>query len=139
MTAAFKGGLTVKAGDGASPEVFSAIEEVFSLGGFGVTNSLIDVTSHDSTAMEYIAGLADGSDLTIECNRVHTASNIQDDVKGYVDAGSTDNYQIALTDGTVSKTYSFAAVGISWNETPAVNDKNTISIGLKISGSITES
>ena len=137
MSSAFKGGLSVKAGDGASPEVFSLIEEVTDLGGLGVTNGLIDVTNHDSTAMEYIAGLADGSDLSIECNRIQTASNVQDDVIAQIIAGSTDNYEITLTDGSNAVVYTFAAVGISYSVTPAVNDKATLSLGLKISGSIT--
>lgn len=138
-TATFKGGLTVSFGDNASPEVFSTIEEVNSLSGFGVTNPLIDATSHDSTAREYIAGLPDGAELTVECNRVHTASNIQDDVKTAVDAGSTRNFRIALTDGTTAKQYDFSAVCLSWAETPSYDDKNMISFTLKISGSITES
>jgi len=137
MTAAFKGGLAVKHGDGGSPEVFTAIEEVIDLGGLGLTNSLIDVTSHDSSAMEYIAGLADGSDLSVECNRVHTASNTQDAVQADVIAGNTVNFQVTLTDGTTVKTYAFAAVCLSWNVVPSFNDKTTYSLGLKISGSIT--
>ena len=139
MTAAFKGGLTVKHGDGAGTEVFTAIEEVNSLGGFGKTNPLIDVTSHDSTAREYIAGLADGSELTIESNRVHTASNIQDDVIAEVDSGTTSNYQILLTDGTTLITYDFAAVNLSYTINPSFDDKTTITFTLKISGAITVS
>jgi hypothetical protein len=139
MTAAFTGGLTVKYGDGATPEVFTAIEEIQSLSGFGKTNPLIDVTSHDSTAREYIAGLADGSELTIECNRVHTAANIQDDVIAEVDAKTTFNMQILLTDGTTLKTYDFAAVPLSWNVGPSYDDKNTLTLTVKISGAITES
>jgi len=137
MTAAYTGGLTVKYGDGATPEVFAAIEEVISMGGFGKTNPLIDTTSHDSTAREYIAGLPDGAEITLECNRVHTASNIQDDVIGEIDAKTTFNLQILLTDGTTLITYDFAVVPVSWNITPSYDDKTTLSMALKITGAIT--
>lgn len=139
MTAAFKGGLSVKHGDGAGTEVFTAIEELISLSGLGKSNPLIDATSHDSSAREYIAGLPDGSELTIECNRVHTASNIQDAVIADIDAGNTTNYQITLTDGSNIKTYDFAAVNMSWDLGTSYEDKNTITFTLKISGAITVS
>lgn len=139
MTAAFKGGLTVKHGDGASPEVFTAIEEVINLSDFGKTNALIQATSHESAAHEYIAGLADGSELTIECNRVHTASNTQDDVIDDIDAGNTVNFQVLLTDGTVEKIYDFAAVCLDWKVLPSFDDKTTLNLVVKISGDITES
>lgn len=137
-TASFTGGLTFKMGDGASPEVFTAIEEVRSLGGFGKTNPLIDATSHDSTAKEYIAGLADGAEITVECLRVHESpASEQDDLITAVNNGTTKNFQVILTNGTLSKTYSFAAVCLSWNITPSYDDANMISFSLKISGDIT--
>lgn len=141
MTSAFTGGLSVTMSNGASPEVYSEIEEVKSLSGLGKTNPLIDTTSHDSTAKEYIAGLADGSELTIECLRVHTASNKQDALVANVDAGSTVNFRVTVTDASVSpnltKTYSFAGVCLSWNVTPSFDDANMIGFTVKISGAIT--
>ena len=139
MTDAFIGGLAVKRGDGGGPEAFTVIEEVTGLGGFGSTNPLIDVTSHDSTAREYIAGLADGSELSIECNRIHTAANVQDDLIADVIAKVTRNFQITLTDGSVNKTYDFAGVCLSQIITPSFDDKNTIAFTVKITGAITES
>ena len=137
MSATYTGGLTVKYGDGASPEVFALIEEVISLGGLGATNPLIDVTSHDSSAREYIAGLADGQELAIECNRVHTALNIQDDVIDEVIAKTVFNMQITLTDGSVAVVYTFAVTPISWVVNPSFDDKATLSLALKITGAIT--
>lgn len=131
-TASFKGGLAVKYGDGASPEVFTAIEEVQNLSGLGKTNPLIDVTHHASTAREYIAGLPDGQELTIECNRVHTASNIQDDVIAEVDAGTNFNMQITLTDGTTSLQYAFIATPVSWAVTPSFDDKTMLTLVVKM-------
>lgn len=139
MTSAFIGGLTFQRGNGASPEVYSTVTETSTLGGFGKTNPLVDVTSHDSTAREYIAGLADGSELSVEGNRVHSSPSVQDALIADVDAGTTRNFKITLTDGTTPIVYTFAAVCLSWNITPSVDDKTTIAYTLKITGAITVS
>jgi len=142
MTATFTGGITFKWQDTTvSPNVYTAVEEVSSLSGLGKTNPLIDATSFDSTAREYIAGLADGQELSVECKRVHTASSVQDSVVTDVDNGTTRNFQLVITDASVSpnltKTYTFAAVCLSWVVTPSFDDANMIAFTLKISGAIT--
>lgn len=144
MTAAFKGGLTVSRQNiTTSPIAYEAIEEVRSLSGLGKTNPLIDTTSMESTAMEYIAGLAEGSELTIECLRVHTASSKQDNLITDIDNAATSNFQVVLTDNSVSpvltKTYTFAGVCLSWTITPSYSDANMISFTVKITGDITVS
>ncbi len=139
MTAAFTRGFTFKVGDGASSEAFTDLEEVKDISGFGKTNPLLDATSFASTGREYIAGLADGSEFTLNCLRVHTGSSQQDVVIGKVDGGLTFNAQFSLTDGTTAKTYSFAAVGIGYEIVPSVEDVNAINFTLKISGAITVS
>ncbi len=136
MTAAFKGGFQFKTGDGASPEVFAIVEEVREISGFGKTNPLLDATSFDSTAREYIAGLADGSEFTLGCVRVHTASSKQDALIAHVDAGTSVNCQIAWTDGTTAKTYDFLTVAVSYEYGPSYEDVSTINFSLKISGNI---
>jgi hypothetical protein len=142
MTAAFIGGLSVKRLNiTTSPNAYEALEEVNNLSGLGTTNPLVDVTSHDSSAREYIAGLGDGSELTIECNRVQTAGNNQDDLVSDVDNGTTSGFQITLTDESVSpntvKTYTFSAVCLSWVVTPSFDDKHMIEFTIKITGAIT--
>lgn len=137
MTSAFIGGLTFQRSNGASPEVYSTVVEVTNLGGFGKTNPLVDVTSHDSTAREYIAGLADGSEISVEGNRVHSSPSVQDALIADVDAGTTRNFKLTLTDGVTPVVYTFAAVCLSWMITPSFDDKNTISFSLKITGAIT--
>ena len=139
MTSAFKGGFEFKIGDAASPEVFTKLEEVREVSGFGNTNPLLDASSFDSAAREYIAGLADGSEFSTTCIRVHTASNIQDDVITAVDAGNTINAQIAWTDGTNAKTYDFAVVALGYEYGPSYEDVSTIVFTFKITGDITVS
>jgi hypothetical protein len=142
MTAAFTGGLAFsRLNISTSPNAYEAIEEVKSLSGLGKTNPLIDSTSFDSTSMEYIAGLADGSEITVECLRVHTASSAQNNLVTDVDDGTTSAFQLVLTDASTSpnlvKTYTFNAVCLSWSISPSYTDANGISFTLKITGSIT--
>lgn len=139
MTAAFYGGTTFKRGDGGGPETFSAVGEVISLSGMGKTNDLIEATSFDSgSSREYIAGLADGQEITVECNYLPNNAE-QSSLIADVDAGVNRNVQVVITDGVTPKTFAFAVTCLSWVINPAVDDRNTITFGLKISGDITVS
>lgn len=139
MTAGFTGGLTFQMSDGASPEVYSTVQETKSLSGLGVTNPLIDTTSFDSAAREYIAGLSDGQEITVECVRTHASPNVQDAFIAIVDSKTTRNFKLTLTDGTTPIIYTFAGVPLSWAIAPSFDDATMISYTLKISGSITVS
>jgi predicted secreted protein len=76
MTAAVLGkGATLQLSDDASPEVFTTIAEVLRCGPIGATNPEVDVTNLDSTAKEYIAGLADGNTVDFDVNFI--AGNTQ--------------------------------------------------------------
>ena len=133
----FSGGLSLKRGDGATPtEVFTLIPKVFSMGGLGSANPNIDVTSWDSSAKEYISGLADGQDVTIECNRV-LGDATQQALIADVESKLNRNFEFAMTDGTSTETFSFALAMSSWAVNPANEDKHTLTITGKISGSIT--
>lgn len=137
MTQAFYGGVTFKRGDGGGPEVFTSVGEVYSLSGLGKTNDLIEATNFDSgSSREYIAGLADGQEITVECNYLPNNTE-QTALISDVDAGVNRNIQIVLTDGVTPKTFDLTVTCLSWVINPAVDDRNTISFGLKISGDIT--
>ncbi len=137
-TVAYTSGVTVKFSDNASPEVYTAIEEVNSIDGLGKTNELIEVTHFASGGVkEYISGLADGDEVTIECNKVNTASAIQDDVMTAVDNKVNHNLEVTLTDGSNVETYTFLWTPLSWKVAPSVSDKNMITFTGKISGDIT--
>jgi len=71
MTAAVLGsGATLQLGDGASPQVYTTVAEVLRCGPIGSTNPEVDVTNLDSTAKEYIAGLADGNTVEFDVNYI---------------------------------------------------------------------
>lgn len=138
MSDAFISGLTVKRGDGGSPESFGSVGEVYSMSGLGKTNALVDVTNFDSDgSREYIGGLSDGQEITVECNYL-PANSQQNNLKSDVNNKTNRNLEIEITDGTTTKTFSFAVTPLSWVLNPSVDDKNTISFTLKITGDITE-
>jgi hypothetical protein len=120
----------------SSPTVFTEVEEVFSISGLGQTNDLVDATHFGSGGnREYIPGLADGEEVSIECNLVGGAeqqSAFVDDVKNKV----TNNFQVLYTASSPNVLHEFAAACISYVENHSVDGRNTITFTIKISGDI---
>jgi hypothetical protein len=112
------------------------IEEVLSVSELGTSNSLIDVTNFDSAAgrMEYIAGLSDGSEVSIECNRVDGATG-QAAMVTAVRAQSTESFVLTYDATTI---YTFDAVCMSEVISPSTSEQNKLSFSIKVSGDIVE-
>lgn len=96
-------GTKLKMGDGASPEVFTAIAEIISIQQQGQKIDLIDVTNMDSEAnangliyREFIGGLADGGELSFSANFIPTNDTQQD----FMDAfdGLKKRWRVVLPD-----------------------------------------
>jgi hypothetical protein len=140
-TAANIGRWKFRLGDTASPTDYDDVEEVYAISGLGKTNNLVDVTNFDSPTgtMEYIAGLADGAEITIECNRIPEASPAteQQNMIAAVDAQTNRLFQIAYQGVSPEETFNFEGVPLSWTVTPSPTERNTISFTVKISGAIT--
>lgn len=130
------GNVTFGVATSASPASYDLLPEVISISNVGATNELVDATHFDSTAREYIAGLADGSEVTVECNYVQN-NTVQERVIADVAARNTVNCQVTFDFGSPNTTFTFAAVALGWQIAPSVDDRNTISFTFKISGSIT--
>ena len=111
------------------------LEEVLSVSGLGKTNDTVEVTNFDSPVgtKEYIAGLAEGSEISIECNYL-PAATAQVALVASVDAGGT--VAVVMTYATTASTYTFSGVAQGWSVTPATSEQNKISFTLKISGDI---
>ena len=93
MTSAVLGkGATLQLGSGASPQVYTTIGEVLRCGPIGSTNPEVDVTNLDSTAKEYIAGLADGNTVEFDMNYIRGTQ--QDSLRTSQVAGSTVNLRM---------------------------------------------
>ena len=112
------------------------LEEVLDVSGLGKSNDTIDVTNFDSPAgtKEYIPGLADGSEITIECNYVAAATG-QVALVASIDAGSS--VAVVMAYATSAATYTFSAAAQGWTISPSTSEQNKISFVLKVSGDIT--
>lgn len=139
MSDAFIGNIFFERGDGGSPEAYERVCEVFSIGGVGETNALEDVTTFCSGGFrEYIAGLSDGEEMTIEAN-YGTSNTLSRQMIDDVKAKANRNYRLVIEDGSPQVTLSYAGTPLSWTLNPSVDSRNTISFTVKISGQITVS
>lgn len=133
MTSAVLGSLTqFKLGDAASPEVFTKVAEVLSIGPIGSTAPEVDVTNLDSTSKEYIGGLPDGQQVEISGNWI-AANTQQAALRDNI--GSTRNIQIVWPD-TTQAAFAFVLLGFNIDETSA-EQQIKFSVTGRISGDIT--
>jgi hypothetical protein len=141
MSSAFLNGVDIFWGvTTTSPETMSAVPEVRSLSGLGKTNPLVDVTNFDSAAREYIAGLADGQEVTLECNYL-PGNTVQGNMITGVNNGVNRYLRVRVQDAvhspTTTKTYTMEVTMLSWVLNPSFEDANTMTFTMKISGDIT--
>ena len=120
-----------------SPNAYAAVEEAFTISGLGKTNNLVDVTNFDSPTgtMEYIAGLADGQEITVECN-YYPSATVQAAMIAAADAGLNRSYRISYIGSSPIETFTFTGVPLSWVITPSATEQSTITFTVKISGDI---
>jgi len=115
MTTKAKTGLGTKVyiGDGASPEVFTALAEVLTVDGPNPTATVVDATSVDTVGGydEPITGLKSAGEVTIEMNFVGDDPG-QEALKTAFDAGTQTNFRIDYPDHGLTR-FSFVAVVIA--------------------------
>ena len=129
-------GCTIALGDGASPEVFTALDEVISISGPSESAPTIDVTALDDTARAYLRGIEDGGELTIEAHWDPDDTLGQVAARTSFTAQTTKNWKITFTDSPAS-TFDFAAMVTSWSTSIELDQSVKVSIGLKLTGAIT--
>jgi hypothetical protein len=138
-TDAFVADIFFYRGDGASPEVFTKICQVYGISGLGETNNLVKATTFCSAGNEeYIGGLADGEEITITANYEQGDANLLQmitDVKNR----TVGNYRIVAENSSPAETFAFAALARGWKLSPSVDDRNMLEFTLKISGAVTVS
>lgn len=107
----FKPAVVLKVGDGATTEVFTAVDmDLISFTAPSSTAELIDVTDFASSGYrEYLAGLKDGDELEFvfhdDLTSTARAGLITDQ-----GAGTTRNFELTYSDGTNTETTSFSMV-----------------------------
>lgn len=123
---------------GASPiTTLTALEEVVSVSGIGKTNNLVDVTNFDSPSgtREYIAGLADGDEFTVECN-YKPGATMQGIAMSAVDSGATRSAKLAYLGSSPNRTWSFSVVCMGYTLAPSATEQNKMTFTYKITGSV---
>ena len=136
MTLAVLGsGATLQLGSGASPQVYTTIAEVLRCGPIGSTNPEVDVTNLDSTAKEYIAGLADGNTVDFDVNFI-AGNTEQTSLRTSQASGSTVNLRMVWqTSPNTNAQFDLVLLGFEMSETTP-ESQIMASISGRISGSI---
>ena len=129
-------GTLLKKGDGASPEAFATVAQIFGgPDGPSLSQDELDVTDHSSPSgfREFIGGLKDAGEISGElhydsANATHNATaGLIKELKD----GTVKNYQILFPDAS---TVTFAALVTAFEMAAPVDGKLTASFTLKISG-----
>ena len=108
MTTTDSEGVTVKRGDAASPEVFTAIGEVTGVPTVNPSRSMRDVTNLTHTGHRFKPGLVNGGTMAIPMN-FDKADTGQTGLRTDFDGKTERNFQIVLNDTSPFTTVSFAA------------------------------
>src|SRR5262245_27506080 len=132
----------LRRGSGLSPETFTLVKEVTSIGDFGEENDLVEVTHMTSpnARKEYIYGLADGSEVPVECNYIPDDATHQGLISDNKDRTSR-NFEMELydTDGVSEGKFLFTALVMGWKIDLEVAEAQKATFTLKVTGEITGS
>lgn len=115
------------------------IAEVTSVSGPNGTLTVIDVTSHDSTAVERIGGMPDSGEISFDFNWVGSDA-AQQALEADRVATTVSDYTLTLNDHATNKSeWAFSALVSSFSLNPGgVNDKLSGSCTLSLSGATTK-
>lgn len=140
-TLAFIGSQTLlQLGDGTSPEVFGTVGEVTDIGPLAQKKDLVEVTHMLSTAKEFIGGLSDGQEISVDCNYIPTNPQQIALLLAAATPSAAKNFKYVLPSTAAGgvKTFSFAAIVLGSSIGPTTpNTATKINFSLKISGPIT--
>lgn len=117
-------------GDGGTPEIFTAIANVTSISGPGLSRETIDVTAHDSPDgwMEFLGGLKDAGEVSADIN--YDPSK-HDTLVADFDDDEPRNYQLVFPDST---TWSIQAILTGFEPEAPYDDKLAASLTFKVTG-----
>ena len=99
----------------------------------GQTRDAVDISTMDSTSKfrEFISGMADAGEVTVEVNYDGSAAGVANSLNTIYQGGTAETWTITMVD-----TSSFSSAGFITNLSIAVpfDDKITQSITIKLSG-----
>jgi len=125
-------GLQIKRGNGANPEVFTALAAVDNISGPGLSMSPIDVTTLDDTWDEFVAGIRSGGDFTMTLQFEPDDTGHQA-LLGDFTAGTLRNFELVFPN-TGNTLWAFSAYVTKYAPKGAVKSALTADVSLKISG-----
>lgn len=125
-------GTKLKRGDGATPELFTAIAEITNIGGPGLARDTYETTTHGSPGgwRQFIGGLKDGGEVSADVN--YHPSEHDALVADFDDTGAR-TYQVVFPDPE-STTWTFQAILTGFEPSAPHDDKLTASLAWKVSG-----
>lgn len=131
-------GMELQIGDGASPEVFTAISEIKTFSGPGGSATVIDVTDLSSSAKEKRMGLADEGQLSFTINYIPTDDEHAALREARANRAET-NFKLVFTDDSPSTTWSFSGFVTGFSVSGAVDGVVEANVTIEITGAISES
>jgi len=130
-------GTALKLGNGASPEVFTAIPQCTSIDGPTTSNDEIDVTHLGSSSREFEPALPDQGEITAELewdeNDATHAS-----LRTKFNAATTHNFQL-VNAASPTNTYSFAGFIKTLQMSFGIDDVVRVTMTVRITGDFTAS
>lgn len=129
-------GMALKMGNGSSPQTFTTIAQVNDISGLGAESPLVDVTHYQSTAREYIYGIADGKQFTAKANYLPNDTTQMDAIAAQTNKVVKD-FRMYLPSPYQVNYYRFSALVLGYEIAPPVDNKQEITFTLKISGALT--
>lgn len=129
-------GLSVQYGDGASPEVFTSLANITDHDGPNAENPDVDVTDLSSTAKEFLPGLTENGELSVNLNFDPTATSHLAAIADQ-EARTVRNWRIRWGMVSPARTWTFQAYVKSFQTRSQVDGPLTGALTLKISGAIT--
>lgn len=136
-TAAIGFGVHLSRGNGASPEVYTAIAELIDLSLPGMSRDAIEATHTDSPDgfREFLPGLKDGGEFQATCNYL-PANTTQGNTSGgvlydMINDTAARNWRITLPG---AQTWTFKAIVTGYEPTTPIVDRMTLVIGFKLTG-----
>ena len=129
-------GITLKRGDGGSPETFVIVPDMTAISGPTGSKPRTRVTDFQSTAEQYKPGLPDFGEITVEINyipsnAVHAAIFANFNTPNPV----TGNWQRTFTDG---KTWTFPGYVAGFVSSPDLGGVEKATFTLQVTNSIVE-
>lgn len=128
-------GTLIGIGDGASPEVFTTIGEMFSIDPIGADRALVDFTHHESpdTFKEFKVGVKEGREISISANWVVSETG-QEAIRTAFDAGEIINFEVTSPD--TDETATFPGILTKHDVDRPLENRQVFNFSVKIAGAI---